>query len=126
LQEAIGEFVRVDCSGWLGVKELFDTDLPDAFDRLSIIISTTISDDAKLGRRTITTEDKDNLLKCAFTFILQGLVQELELSITEVSSYYVDYTIALEQLQTSPYGFDEDSEEYQFNTGDYNDYWGES
>ncbi|MHA1187579.1 MAG: hypothetical protein ACTSSK_12035, partial [Candidatus Heimdallarchaeota archaeon] len=126
LQEAIGEFVRVDCSGWLGVKELFDTDLPDALDRLSIIISTTISDDAKLGRRTITTEDKDNLLKCAFTFILQGLVQELELSVTEVSSYYVDYTIALEQLQTSPYGFDEDSEEYQFNTGDYNDYWGES
>jgi len=127
LQEAIGEFVREDCNGWGGVKELFDTDLHDAIDGLSIIISNSVSDNAKFGRRTITSEDKNNLLKCAFTWILQGLVQELKMSQTEIESYFVDYAIALEQLQTSsPYGFDEDNEKYQFNTGGYDDYWGES
>jgi len=119
LKEALGEFVRIDCNGWNGVRELFNINLKEALDKLSIIITTSLSDDTKLGRRTITAEDKTNLIRCAFTWVLQGLSKELVLPKAEVESFYTDYEIELEKLNVSSYGFDNDQEVYAFNTGDY-------
>lgn len=100
-----------------------ERDFTDFIEELTIELQAEIKDDMKLGYRKITLEEKEQLVKCAFTWVVQELSYNDALTKTQVQGFLVEYDLLKENDLISPYGFDEETEVYAFDFGEYYDYW---
>ena len=123
LKESSRRFVIQDYNGWENISVKLNDDFSDFLDSLSIMVNTSIDDELKMGKRAVTNDDRRNLTKCAFQWILQGLMKEELLSFTEAFSFLIDYDSEIEKLQTSSYGFDTKGENYNWRTETYEEYF---
>ncbi|MBK5113327.1 MAG: DUF87 domain-containing protein [Candidatus Heimdallarchaeota archaeon] len=126
LKANLREFIKNN-DGLQGTKELLDSDLSLSIEKILMEVTNTVRNRSKIGQIEITPEVENHVTKCAFIWLLNELLHNEALSKTEALGYLMEFNYLLESLQSSSYGFDDDTvEEFELDNGDYDDFWADA
>lgn len=125
IKEVADEIVHDVCGGWEGVKRRFESDFNFIVKEIFELIHFRMPEKAKIRMKTVSDEEKKKLRKCVLIRLLRGLTNNDLIMLTQAEGYLVDYDNYKNSQSTSPYGFDEDDVENDWEIDDYEDYWDE-
>ena len=125
IKDVADEIVHDVCEGWDGVQKKFDSDFDFIMKESSELIHFHMPEKAKIRMKIVSDDDKEKLRKCVLIRLLRGLTNNDLIMLIQAEGYLVDYVTYKNSHSTSPYGFDEDDIENDWEIDDYENYWEE-